>query len=151
MEKARNLLCGVFRDSSSLLPGCISDDEGKSIRFTDGFFLTSRPDSTLAENEICTRTFEGVFRVEEVHGYMPLLLLLKIQTSIWGACGFMSIQIADSQGNQIIFDGFDNLKQLVVDHGHDFKEVRRCAVALGLTAEVVDLSKIASDIDDQYY
>lgn len=151
LERARDLLREVFRDSSTFLPGCMCGDEGKSIRLTNGFSLTSCYEPTLAENEICTRTFEGVFRVEEVHGYMPLLLLLKIQLSIWEACGFRSIQMADGQGNQIMFDGFDDLKQIVADHGYDFKEVRRHAVALGLTAEVVDLSQIASDIDDQYY
>lgn len=151
LEMATNLLTEVCREASIVLPGCRAGGLGELIRTDEGFILTSSPDSMLSENELCTQNFEGVIRIDEAHGYKPLLILLKVQLRLWEGCGFKALSIADSQGNQILFDRFDHIKQIVKDAGFDYEEVRRHAVALGLTTEIVDLARIESTVDTLYF
>lgn len=95
-------------------------------------------------------TLAAVGELIPAHGHLPLLALWfldkKLRASRYGKVGF-----ASETGERVSITTFDDLKPLMAEFGFDPITVRKDAARLELVAEVIDLTSLDVDIDDDYF
>ncbi len=155
VEYACAALVSACKMASNVLPDCYVNLTGSVlIRTSEGFTLTGKTgiDTSLLNNDLLLHKFEGAICIKKSDGYKPLLILAMIQNEIRKKCGISAISLTDASGKSIIpLDNFDDMESVFMEHGFDYQEARRYAVALGLTKELVNLAGIEADSEDHFF